>query len=50
MKPARFRTALPVPTTQSPIAAAFLIFGLQVARVQTPWKGFGAKPKSRATT
>jgi hypothetical protein len=24
--------------------------GLQVAKVHTPKKGFGAKPKSRATT
>jgi len=34
----------PVPTTQSPTSATLRIFGLQVASVQTPKKGFGAKP------
>jgi len=40
----RFLALEPVPTTQSPIAAAFRIFGLQVASVQTPKNGLGAKP------
>src|SRR5262245_29927308 len=40
----------PIPTIQSPTRAVLRMSGLQVASVQTPWKGFGAKPKSRATT
>ena len=38
--------------TQDPVANAAVrrITGLQTARVQTPWKGLGASPKSVATT
>src|SRR5262245_25632271 len=41
--------AEPVPTTQSPWRARWRMLGLQITRVQTPQKGFGADPWSNRT-
>ncbi len=50
IKGARDIALSPVPITQSPADAVFLIFGLQTARAQKPWQGFGASPGSTRTT